>query len=216
MTTRLQLYNAALRLCESRSIASLTVAEESRRTLDEIWADGGVHWCLEQGQWKFAMRSSQLDYDPSVAPEWGYQRAFIKPTDWCATSAVCSDEFYNSPLSQYADEIGFWFCDQDILYVRFVSDDAAYGGDLSRWPQTFADFAAAHFAKLAAPRLPGGKEVQDKVDKAEIRNLRVAKNKDAMAGPTTYPARGSWLRARFGRGSVNRRDGGNRSGPLIG
>lgn len=214
MTTRLQIYNGALRICEARSIASLVVNEESRRVLDEVWNDGGVHACLEQAQWKFGMRTSQLDFNPSIAPTFGYSKGFTKPTDWCVTSSVCSDESFNSPLTQYTDEAGYWFCDLEILYVRYVSDAAAYGGDLSRWPATFTDYVQAYFARKICKRIPGGKDLHDAIVKEEKRTLFTAKSKDAMAGPATFPARGSWVQARFGRGGANRRDGGFRSGNL--
>lgn len=215
MTTRLQLYNAALTICEAREIANLTVNEEGRHLLDSAWNNGAVDYCLEQGQWKFAMRASRLDYEPSIEPEWGYSRAFTKPDDWIATSAVSLDEYFNTPLTQYADEKGFWFCDNDELYVRYVSNDSAYGNDLARWPQTFADFVAAHLARKIVRKIPGGKDRFDSVKDEEKDALRKAKNKDAMAGPTTFPARGSWAMARAGR-SFGRRDGGGRTGNLIG
>lgn len=214
-TSRLKIYNGALEVCGERALASLTVNEESRYILDTIWNDDGVRYCLEQAQWKFAMRSARFDYDPSVSPDWGYARAFPKPTDWVATSAVCTDEYFNSPLTQYADEAGYWFADMEELYVKYVSDDDLYGMDFSKWPSSFTEYVKHYFARRAAPRLPGDKDA-DRIMKKESLALGIAKNKDAMAGPTTFPARGSWLASRFGRGGVNRRDGGSRTGNLIG
>lgn len=213
MTTQLRLYNAALTICEASEISGLTVNELGRRLLDSVWNNGGVRYCLEQGQWKFAMRAAQLDYDTAFTPEFGYQRAFAKPSDWVATSAICTDEYFNSPLTQYTDEGGFWYCDHDELYVRYVSDHADYGGDLTIWPQTFADYVAAHFAWRIVRKMPGGAERYESVEKQMKEAKSIAKNKDAMAGPTTFPVRGSWVRARGGSG---RGDGGNRNGNLIG
>lgn len=203
-------------MCEERSLVTLTDSVESRRALDEVWNDGGVDFCLEQAQWKFAMRASQVTYNPSLEPDWGYRRGFDKPTDWMATSAVCQDEYFRVPLLGYSDEIGHWFADLDTIYVKFVSNDASYGGDLSRWPATFADFVKAHFAMKVIARLSGGNADRiERVAKIEEDARRTAKNKDAMAGPTTFPARGAWLNARYGRGSAGR-DGGGRTGNLIG
>ena len=215
-TSRLKIYNGALLICQSRSLASLTVNEEARHALDEVWNDGGVRHCLEQAQWKFAMRGSEFTYDPAITPDWGYRRAFEKPSDWIATSAVCTDEYFNSPLTQYADEAGYWFADMDTLYIKYVSDGANYGADLSKWPYTFTEYVKHFFARKVAPRLPGAKVTAEAILKLEDKALTLAKNKDAMAGPTTFPARGSWVQARFGRGAPNRRDGGGRSGNLIG
>jgi hypothetical protein len=104
VTTQLDVYNDALLLCGERFLASLTEEREPRRLLDRVWASNGVRTCLEMGQWNFAMRSVQIDYDSGVQPAWGYNRAFAKPTDWVLTSGLCSDEFMRSPLTRYIDE----------------------------------------------------------------------------------------------------------------
>lgn len=212
--TRLQLYNEALLLIGERSLASLTENREPRYLLDTVWNNEGVKSCLEQGQWFFAMRTEQVDYDPGIEPTFGFNRAFQKPSDWVLTSAVCSDEFFTSPLLQYADEAGYWYSSIDVIYVKYVSDDAAYGNDLSLWPKSFTEFVAAHFASKIAHKFTGSKEEMEKVYGIRKMLLLEAKNKDAMADATRFPAKGSWVTSRRGtRGSSN--DGGN-SGSLIG
>lgn len=162
------------------------------------------------------MRTVMLDYDPSIEPEFGYRRAFAKPTDWCLTSAVASDEFFQSPLLQYNDESGYWYSDLDVLYVRFISDDAAYGNDLSLWTAKFTEFAAAHFASKIVLKLTGdAKKVEylgDPRSGLRKRKLDEASSADAMADPPKFIPRGFWSRAR--RGQRNR-DRGNRNS-LIG
>lgn len=213
-TDRLRLYNGALLACGERSLATLTESREGRFLLDDVWNDDGVRYCLEQGQWKFAMRSSQLVFNPSLEPDFGYRRGFTKPTDWVATSAVCSDEFFKTPLLEYADEVGFWFADIDTIYVRYVSDHVAFGGDFSKWTSTFTDYVKSYFASRIVFKLSADQTRHESVAKLAKHNLMVAKNKDAMAGPAKFPPQGNWVLSRLGRS--NRRDGGNRSGNLIG
>lgn len=219
MTTRLQLYNDALLLAGERAISSLTVNEETRRLLDQVWTNGGVDACLEEGQWQFAMRTMLIDYDPGIQPDFGYLRAFDKPSDWILTSAVCSDEFFRCPLTRYADEAGYWFADLDQIYVRIVSNDASYGGDLSIWPQSFTEFVAAHFATKIILKLTNDKErlrlfINPENPQKSIRGraLLQAKSRCAMASPTQFPATGGWSKSRAGNSS--RRDGGATSGDL--
>ena len=212
-TTKLEVYNAALTICGERTLASLTENREPRRLLDQVWDNDGVRACLERGQWNFAMRAARLDYDPSVTPDFGYQRAFNKPTDWVLTSAVCTDEYFNVPLTQYVDETGFWYADYDEIFVKYVSDDANYGGDLSIWPATFTDYASAHFAEKIILKITSDENKRDMVFKWADRQLKRAKSNDAMASPTAFPAPGSWVKSRAGSGS--RRDRGSR-GNLIG
>lgn len=224
MTTRLQIYNGALLLCGDRQLANLSENREPRHLLDLVWNDSGVRGCLEQAQWHFAMRATRLDYEPSIEPEWGYTRAFTKPTDWVATSGVFSDERMRTPLTSYADEVGYWFADVDEIFVKYVSDDAAYGSDLSRWPTTFTDYVKAYFASKIVHKLPGGQSRIEAILGADGTGqktgilagaLLIAKNKAAMALPATFPTRGTWAQARRAGASRLRRDGGNTS-QLIG
>lgn len=219
-TSRLELYNDALLLCGERSLASLSENLEPRYLLDAVWKSGrGIKYCLEQAQWHFAMRTTQLDYTPSVTPPFGLARAFEKPTDWVITSGIFQDEYMKAPLVQYADEIGYWFADRDLIYVKYVSDDTTYGMDLARWPETFTAYVAAYLASKIIRKLPGGAEkvldICDPKKGALHQALLNAKNKAAMSQPATFPRRGTWVRARQAGKSGFRNDGGSQNN-LIG
>ena len=210
--SKLSLYNDALFLVGEREIASLTESREPRRVLDRAWDAGAVDACLEQGLWKFALRAVEIDYSTSVTPDFGYARAFDKPTDYVRTAAVCADEFFNVPLLQYADEADYWFSDLDTMYVKYVSDDDDYGYDYGKWPQTFSKYVSAYLANEIAPRLTQDKEKRVMIDSLMTRRLKDAKSKDAMNDPTKFPPPGSWVRSRRHGGGGDR---GNR-GSLIG
>lgn len=213
MTTKLTLYNDALLILGERFLASVSEEREPRRLLDQVWASGGIDRCLEEGQWHFAMRTIQIDPDPSIEPDYGYRLAYQKPDDWISTCGLCSDEWFNEPLLQYTDEAGFWYADIQPLYVRYISNDVDYGNNMNKWPKSFVDFVACHFASKIAGAIQGGKINPDDILKLREKLLKVAKNKAAMAEPTKFASRGSWIRARTR--SPGRRDGGN-SGSLIG
>jgi len=214
-TTRLLIYNGALSyFLGERKLASLTEDRKPRHLLDDVWTDGGVNYCLEQGDWNFAMRTIQLDYTPSIEPDFGYLRAFTKPTDWVSTSGMCSDEFFRSPLLFYDDEVEHWFSDLDTIYVRYVSDDAAYGTNYAAWPVSFTDYVKCVFARKVVMGLTGDENKLGNMMKLEARLLSVAKNKDAKGQPTKFPPQGMWNSSREGN-SGTRRDRGNR-GNLIG
>lgn len=219
--TQLSIYNDALIAIGERPLAALTDVTEGRRLLDQVWANNGVDACLEEAQWEFAMRTIQIDYDISITPSYGYARAFDKPTDWILTSAVCSDEFFRVPISRYVDETGFWYSDLDTIYVRYVSNDKNYGTNYALWPRSFTEFVVAHFASkiaLTTVKDPALLKMFVNPENPERsvrgRALLNAKSRCAMAGPTQFSATGSWSNART-RG-VNRRDGGNTGGNLIG
>ncbi len=220
-TSRLQLYNDALLLVGERSLADLTEETEARRLLDQVWNNGGVDACLEEAQWEFAMRTIRIDYDPGIEPDYGYHRAFDKPSDWILTSAVCEDEFFRVPLLRYVDETGYWFADLDTIYVRIVSNDASYGGDLSIWPRSFSEFVVTHFASKIIMKVSDDEALlalfintQNPAHSMRGRALLQAKSRCAMASPSQIVAPGRWSLSRT-RG-VNRRDGGGTTGNLIG
>lgn len=219
-TTRLKIYNNALILCGERMLASLTEARKPRYLLDQVWDSDGVRYCLEQGQWQFAMRTQKIEYDPSIEPDFGYIHAFNKPSDWVLTSAVCSDPYFKAPLTAYADELENWFADLSEIYVKFVSDDSDYGSDLAIWPSTFCDYVDALFASKIIIDLTADKGrierlfgVPGDTDGGELgRRLKVAKSRAAMTQPAQFAPAGSWTRSRGGgRGG----DRGNR-GSLVG
>lgn len=203
--TRLQLYNGALLLCGERSLASLSEEREPRRLLDEVYNSNGIDYCLERGQWWFAMRTVRIDNDTSQTPDFGYPYVFSMPDDWIATSAVCQDEYFGVPLIHHAAEPDYWFAAITPIFVKYVSNDAAYGGDLARWPGTFSDFACAYFATRIISKLAGSKAEQREMLFGTNGNngylqqtLHTAKNAAAKTQPTQVLAQGRWTKARSG------------------
>jgi hypothetical protein len=212
MSDRLSIYNDALLICGERALATLSDNVQSRILLDQVWNQNGVLRCLEDGQWFFAMRAEMIDLDPNIHTQFGYPNAFAKPSDWVLTSQVSTDEFFRVPLTRYVDEAGYWYSDLQTIYVRFVSNDPAYGMNLAGWPQTFHDFVAAHFASKVILKLSSDAAKLKEVMDIRSNYLMIAKSRSAMAEPTKFPPPGSWSSARR-RGS-NRLDGGYVSGNL--
>lgn len=213
MTDRLSIYNSALFRIGQRRIASLTVNEEARRVLDDIWDEGLVKYCLEQGLWNHALRTVKIDADPDFTATFGHPYRFNKPEDHVRVAEVCSDEFFQCPLLNYQDETQYWLASVTPIYVRYVSNGAQYGLNYANWPDSFVDFVCWRAGYLAIPRIKDSSADQEDAK----RELRMAKenalSKDAMKEPTKFMPAGSWVRARHGEGS--RRDRGSRSS-LIG
>ena len=198
MTTRLELYNRALRYVGQPKIASLSEESESRYVLDDVWDEGAIDSCLEQGLWNFAMRTISLSYSPSVTTPFGYSRAFDIPSDWIRTYQLSIDENFITPLDDFQEATGYWLCNFDDIYIRYVSNDSEYGNDLSRWPKSFERYVAMYMANEASPRLRANGSESDRLDKDLERALYDAKAKDAVNTGTKYPPKGAWVLARRG------------------
>ncbi len=214
MATKLQLYNKALLYCKERSLGSLSEEREPRRLLDHVYDTGGIDFCLEEGLWKFATRSVRIDFDASEDPEFGFQYMFTKPTDWVKTVSVCSDEYFQNPITHYAHRNGFWYSDLQEIYVQYVSNGTDFGYSLGDWPASFLNYVASHFALEICGKLKGAGVTRDEVMQIHEENRANAKNNDAWNQPQRYPATGRWASARL-RGGRGGRDFGN-TGQLIG
>lgn len=218
--TQLSLYNGALRLCKQTSLLALTDDVEARYKLDEAWGgsagangDDALNFCLEQGQWFFARRTAQYDFDPSFTAPFGYQYRFGKPDDWVRTTMVCSDPYMNVPITAYSDEQQSWFSDVTPIYVQYVSNDPEFGGNFDLWPQTFVRFFEAYLAQQVGPHLTNSEITTKEVMAAYTTRLKDALAKAAMNEATAFPPLGRWVRSRLGRHSLQ--DRGN-AGTLIG
>lgn len=196
--SQLQIYNDALLLCEERLLASTTEARKPRYLLDQVWNNGGIQACLEEGSWTFATRTEAITYDPNIQPAFGYINAFKKPSDYVRTAALSSDPYFTNALTNVADENGYWWADISTLYVKYVSNDAMYGNNLSLWPESFKMFVSAHFAERIVKNLTHSKEIQDRVESMRKNALMSARGKDGMNEPTQFFPRGQLSRARNG------------------
>jgi hypothetical protein len=163
--------------------------------LDDAYAAAFGH-CLAQGFWNFAMRAVKLDPTPAMDPAFGYQFAFEKPSDWVRTYQVSAEPTFTVPLLHFSDEAGVWYANVDPLYVRYVSSDVSIGGDLSRWPQLYADYVALRVAHLSSLRIEAAADLHDGLLIREKNALISARAKDGMDQPPAFPPRGTWAGAR--------------------
>ena len=208
--TRLALYNIATRFVGERPVDALTENTEARKLLDEVYTtgDGAVRYLLEQGNWNFAMRAVEIDSSDDVDPAFGWSFAFAKPTDLVRLNQISSEETFNLPLNQYELEGSYIYANVDPLYLRFVSDDTDWGGDLSKWSPSFALYAGSWLGTQIASRLTSNLDLE-KLEKRLKRLLVDAQSKDALQERTRFPPLGNWASSRMGPRS--RRDRGNRS-----
>ncbi|HDZ73696.1 MAG TPA: hypothetical protein ENH55_13205 [Aurantimonas coralicida] len=214
-TDQLALYNIALAAVGERSIASLTEGREPRRLLDEIWnrGAGAIEYFLEQGYWNFAIRTVQIDRSTSVSTSFGFTYVFDIPTDYIRLVQLSAGEYFDDPLVRYEPEQAFIYADVDPIYMRYISDDASFGNDLTLWPETFTLWAGHWLATQIGARFLNDADYKELQLKTK-RYLIDARSKDAAQEPPRWPPLSSWARARFGR-STGRRDRGSR-GQLIG
>lgn len=202
MASKLALYNDALLALGQERLSALTDVGVGRYALDDAY-DKELRWCLARGFWNFAMRSVLINSDAGIAPAFGYEYAFGKPDDFVRLYGLSAEETMQNPLLDFVDEAGYWFAHVDPLYGKYVSSHANYGGDLSLWPETYADFVALRLACKTAKRITGS-EPSDELKSDLKRALATAGSVDAMDEPPKFPPTGSWANSRGGGFMRNR------------
>lgn len=197
---KLAIYNGALRRLGSRKLASLSENREPRRVLDDIWGSASevVGYALERGEWNFAIRTVQGNYSSAIEPDFGYRRAFEKPSDMRRLASLSYDPYFNIPLShdEYVDEAGYWFMDYDEIYVRYVSDDGSYGFDSGLWTEGFKKWLECYMAWEGCERITNSTTKRVGLEKDMNKFLRDAKSLDAMNEGTKFRPPGDWIRSR--------------------
>lgn len=207
MTDRLSLYNKALGYVGAGRITSLTADRQERRELDAVY-DGCLQYMLERAGWKFALRSSKLDADTNITPSFGLTYAYTLPSDFVRFTAICTDEFFNTEVTDHRKLNGILYTSHSTIYVEYVSNGASYGLDLGKYPETYAEALGAWMAAKAV--LPISKDRGDRSDLGKIYRemLAAAKGTDAIDERVKWRPEGSWVRARsLGRGRPYTRNG---------
>ena len=203
MTTQLELYNDALIEIGERTLSSLSENREPRRVLDAVYSNV-VAECLEAGQWTFAVRTIQIDADPNLTTDFGYNNVFTKPDDWVRTIGLSDSEYVDLPLNSYKDEGGYWLADVDPLYVSYVSNDTSYGLNLGLWPASFSKYVVLSLAQAICRRITSNKADSEAIEKSQTKAKRDALNKDSFNKSVKFAPTGSWVNARSGGGTRER------------
>lgn len=200
---KLAAYNGALRRLGSRRLAGLTENRLPRRLLDDAWgdSDNAVRTILQRGEWNFALRTVEGIYSPSVEPEFGFRRAYPKPSDFVRLAGLSTEPYFKAVLTDqdFVDEADHWFTDQDVLYIKYVSDDGSYGMSSGNWDEAFKDALETHLATEIAESLTNSGGIVQKVKAEAEQALRRAKSTDAMNEGVKMWRSGSWVRSRASR-----------------
>lgn len=194
MASKLAIYKGALRLLGPHELAALTDDRPERYQLDDAWDDAAAYVLME-GLWNFAIRSATVTQSGTTISGWDY--AFTKPTDWVRTAGISNEPTFLAGFESYQDQGGKWYANVDTLYVRYVSNDASYGLNITAWPLTFAKAMEAYLAFETG--LPVSGDRGNRNDLYQLYKARLARAKalDAFDESVKFPPAGRLVRARF-------------------
>ena len=209
-TTKLQLYKRAITLCEQTPISALTDNVESRKRCDDHY-DDVLLWLMEQGFWRSAMRTVEITQNTGVAPAFSFEYAHDEPSDFIRKHVISLSEFLHPPLDEqsggngYLMEGGYIWANATPVYMRYVSNDASYGYDLTKWTEGMAAAAAFELAGRVAPFLTGSGTKAEELKAKAIERAGRAATFDVLQQTTQTVREGRWTGARFGSSRSNYR-----------
>jgi hypothetical protein len=204
-TTKLQLYKRAIELCEQTPISSLTDNVTTRHRCD-IHYDDVLQWMMEQAFWNCAMRTLEITQNTAVSPAFGFEYAHDKPTDFIRKYVISGSEFLKPPLDEqdnanaYLIESGYIWASITPIYLRYVSNDSAYGYNLGNWTEGMAKAAAHELAARIATTVTGSSEKAKDLHEEAYMLAGKAATYDAMQQPTQVVREGRWTKNRFDKG----------------
>lgn len=207
----MSLYNGALRRIGERKLSTVTDDVSQRYHLDTIWDEDPRQYMLEKYLWNFSFRTQEWNYNSAIDPDFGYSYAFDKPSDYVRLASISTDEFGASPLRYYEVDGNYFYCNLQTIYLKYVSNDTAYGFDYSLWPKSFEHMTAIYMARELCYALNKSKDDFVILDNEWKRIYKEAKNVDFMEYPTRFPPQGSWARSRRGQSGE-----GSTRGPIFG
>lgn len=204
MASRLEIYKGALRhLGNAAGLSSLTEVSPARSALDDAW-QSSVDFLLEKGLWNFAIRTVELAYDEDTEPLFGYQYSYSKPTDWVRLVNIADEPTFREGLADYADENNYWYADCEPLYLRYVSNDEAYGWNVGSWRQSFAKCLEAYLAFSSSLPISADRGNRNDLYNLYTKLLKDAKTLDAIDEKVQQKPAGRLVKARLSSGYRDR------------
>lgn len=204
MADRLEIFKGALRhLGNAAGLSSLTEVSASRQALDDAW-QSSVDFLLEKGLWNFAIRAVEFAYDENMEPLFGYDYAFSKPTDWVRLVSISDEPTFREGLADYADENGYWYANVETIYVRYISNDDAYGWNVGSWRQSFAKCLEAYLAFSSSLPISADRGNRNDLYNLYKQLLKDAKTLDAVDERVQQKPAGRLVKSRLASGYRDR------------
>jgi hypothetical protein len=150
MTTKLLVFNEALRILGNPILSSVDQAGEDARQLRDAYIPS-VMACYEAGNWKSAIIRAELSR-LATTPSWGYSYYYALPADFVRVVDISETGAIGDDLDEYVIENGNIATNAETVYLRYISSELVTLTP-GEWTQAFADFVSATMAVRCAPKL---------------------------------------------------------------
>ena len=102
MTSKLSLYNGALRILNTARLATLTDDRPERFILDDVY-DDSLTMMLEESDWNFAQRTVQMLATPNLRLDFGFNFGFRRPADFVRLVTLSGNGYFRPTLEDYLE-----------------------------------------------------------------------------------------------------------------
>lgn len=185
LTSKLIIYNEALRELSAAPLANLVTANKSMLTLDTAF-NQAVEYVLAKQDWNFARRRATLTTtaDTTFVP---YTVRYTKPSDYLRKVTLkrsADDEFQ----TEHAEIASLFYGHANNPVLEYISDTAdSY--EPANWPPHFTRICVIYLALLAAPSIAraGADEIKLLYDKLSMAE-RAAEDAEVVFTPGTVIA----------------------------
>jgi hypothetical protein len=153
---------------------------------------------LEQGTWRFAIKTTELE-DGLGTPSEGYAYSFVRPADWLRTVQLYDDSSGRQLDVDYREEGGYFHAGYSPVVLRYLSTDLGY--DPTKWSELFQAALLARLQLRRAVENPATQTGILQVLRANAeRTLKEAKAKDAQRDRPLVDTYSRFVQGRFGHG----------------
>lgn len=177
-TTKLIVYNAALREIAAGQLASLSETGTALTTLNDAW-DHAVEYALALRDWGFARRRATLSGSSNTTSFPPYIYQYTKPSDFlrkCWVKVSASD----SAQIDHAEVAAVIYGHVSSALLEYVSDHSD-NYNPANWPPHFTRVLTLYLAGLVAPRLArAGAGEQGMLDGKMSQALELAEQQEAL------------------------------------
>lgn len=188
--TKLILYQRALRMLGHRELSIVSEAVEARRLLDGAYDANLIQFALGRGFWRFASKTEVLT--SSGTETFGHGLTYTKPTNYVRLIEMSGDEhfrtpmtrdlFHTNPATSFREDQVLFYASIGTIYLRYVSDSASYGADLTIWPESFSQWFSALLAVRTAYAITKNVKVAELVERQEEKLYLIALDDESAGG----------------------------------
>lgn len=144
MASDVDICNVALGKLGAARISSIDNPQTDNEELCSLFYPIVLNLMLERRDWTFLMKRAVNSTPLTDAPEWGYDKAFLKPNKTFRVIDVRKNGFDRVASSfQWRLESDLIVCDASTIYVRYISSDISTSNLSGVFVMAFATRLAA-------------------------------------------------------------------------